>query len=166
LEDAAPWVCSDCGQEVPAEELQWLNQSITHEIETMNKSGPEHLEMFLEKYQGMLHPTSSHILQVKLALVQIYGNANGYLIQGIFLTKNILYTLIFYSDLSAEQVVRKIELAVELLEVLSILEPGKSRTRSQMQLEMQPTKVFKAKGEYEGGKISQDEAKVKHILNL
>jgi hypothetical protein len=78
LEDSSHWSCTECGQEVEAEELQWLHQSITNEIESLDKTGPEDLEMFLEKYQSMLHPTSSHILQVKFALTQIYGNALGY----------------------------------------------------------------------------------------
>lgn len=68
--------------EVAAVEIKWFNQSLSKEIESLPKSGPEHLELFLSKYETTLHPTNSHILQVKFALVQFYGNARGFSLTG------------------------------------------------------------------------------------
>jgi hypothetical protein len=83
LNDDASWMCNECEMEVAAVEIKWFNQSLTKEIESLPKSGPEHLELFLNKYETTLHPTNSHILQVKFALVQFYGNAMGYNLAGI-----------------------------------------------------------------------------------
>lgn len=69
--------------EVEAEEIKWFNKLLSQEIENMPKSEPEHLELFLDKYESTLHPTNSHILQVKLALAQFYGYARGYSLEGL-----------------------------------------------------------------------------------
>ncbi|XP_059474877.1 SET domain-containing protein SmydA-8-like [Neocloeon triangulifer] len=138
LEDMASWTCKLCGCELPAEQIYWLNQSITKEIELLDKSGPDQLEMFLEKYQEILHTSNGHVLQVKLALVQIYGNKRS-------------------EDMSEEQQVRKISLAEELLQVLAILEPGITRTRAQLQMELQPVKVLRAKADFEAGNLSKEQ---------
>lgn len=82
LNDDASWMCNECEFEVDAMEIKWFNQSLTKEIESLPKSGPKHLELFLNKYEATLHPTNSHILQVKFALVQFYGNARGYSLAG------------------------------------------------------------------------------------
>jgi len=64
--------------------------------------------------------------------------------------------------LTAQQVRRKIELAESLLEVVSILEPGKSRTWAQLQLELQPALAVAAKTDFETGKLAKDSVKVVH----
>lgn len=82
LQDAAPWRCDNCSHEVSAKQIDWGNQALKRELETLDKKGPHALEAFLEKYKSVLHSTNGHALQVKYALSQIYGNIEGYLLAG------------------------------------------------------------------------------------
>ncbi|CAB3386012.1 Hypothetical predicted protein [Cloeon dipterum] len=148
LEDDASWQCNKCGLEAPAKQIALYNQSIIEEIDAMDKRGPENLENFLEKYKNVLHETNGFVLQVKLALAQIYGSA--------------AYNCSL-NELSEERINKKIDIVEELLQVLTVLEPGMSRSRAQLQIELQPAKVHQAKLEFEAKKLSKDSAK--GILN-
>jgi hypothetical protein len=81
LDDAAPWRCDSCDQQMQAKQINWGNQALQKELEMLDKKSPQQLEAFLDKYKTLLHPTNGHALQAKLALTQIYGNAPGYLLQ-------------------------------------------------------------------------------------
>ncbi|XP_059479054.1 SET domain-containing protein SmydA-8-like [Neocloeon triangulifer] len=142
LDDTAPWKCYNCEAQMTAKQVTWGNQALQKELEAMDKTGPQQLEAFLERYKAILHQTNSHALQAKLALTQIYGNTPGYLLQ----------------DLNDLQVERKLQLTHDLLDVASVLEPGRSRIRAQLQLELQAAMALQAKLDFETERITRERA--------
>jgi hypothetical protein len=82
LDPAATWRCKVCSHAIPGRQMLWGNDSIRHEIAALDKSEPQALEGFLDKYKTALHPTNWHMLQVKYALSQMYGNMQGLLLSG------------------------------------------------------------------------------------
>lgn len=60
---------------------------------------------------------------------------------------------------------RKVDLCHELLEVADKLEPGWSRFRGTLLLELQAAMTMKTKREYETGKITKAGAQVRCLLN-
>jgi hypothetical protein len=82
LEASAPWKCEICSHMIPGRQMAWGNDSIRQEITALDKSKPQALEDFLDKYKDSLHPTNWHMLQVKYALSQMYGNMSGFFLPG------------------------------------------------------------------------------------
>lgn len=73
------------------------------------------MELFLQKYRNVLHPTHYLCLGVKLSLSQLYGKVNGYLIH----------------ELRDELLYRKMEICKEILKAFDVVEPGFTRLRGQ-----------------------------------
>lgn len=71
------------------------------------------MELFLEKFRNVLHPTHYLCLGVKLSLSQLYGKIKGYIIH----------------ELSDDLLVRKQEICEEILKIFDVIEPGFSRLR-------------------------------------
>jgi hypothetical protein len=44
---------------------------------------PQILEDFIDTYSRSIHPSSCHVLEARLALSQIYGNAEGFFYDGL-----------------------------------------------------------------------------------
>jgi len=96
LVDNAPWKCQECGHLVPAKLVLSGNDNLTREITRLDKSQAEPFEEFLIKYgvesTGILHPTNSFVVQVKHALIQLYGNRPGLTYAGTYPTFSDLGT--------------------------------------------------------------------------
>jgi hypothetical protein len=82
LESSAPWKCEVCSHMIPGRQITWGNDAIRQEIAALDKTKPQALEGFLDKYKDALHPTNWHMLEVKYALSQMYGNMQGFLLSG------------------------------------------------------------------------------------
>lgn len=80
LDNAATWKCEGCTHSLTGKQMAWGNDALKDEILQMDKTNPRNLEHFLEKYKETLHPKNSHVLEVKYALSQIYGNMAGYML--------------------------------------------------------------------------------------
>lgn len=89
LDENSEWHCTACGHTVPAKLVKTGNENLKGEIARLDKSTPAALEAFLKKYGvesvGVLHPTNSYVVQVKHALVQMYGNRPGLSYAGNFI---------------------------------------------------------------------------------
>ncbi|XP_066994525.2 SET domain-containing protein SmydA-8 isoform X2 [Anabrus simplex] len=142
LDPAAPWKCQACDHTIPGRQIAWGNDSIRQEIEALDKTKMEALENFLEKYSNALHPTNSHVVEVKYALTQGYGNLVGYTLP----------------ELTDKQLARRIDLCHELLELADILDPGASRLRGSLLFDLQATMVVKAKKDFQEEKITKSAA--------
>ncbi|KAL0274822.1 UNVERIFIED_CONTAM: hypothetical protein PYX00_002854 [Menopon gallinae] len=146
LKKDAMWQCENCGHGLPGKQIFSGNETLKEEISRIDKKNAESLEAFMEKYgtygAGVLHPRNTHAVQIKHALVQIYGNKPGYL----------------YSELSDELLERKIDYCHELLEIVDVLEPGFSKIRGQLLNELQSAMVMQAKRQFNQGKITKDAA--------
>ncbi|XP_069699805.1 SET domain-containing protein SmydA-8-like isoform X2 [Periplaneta americana] len=142
LDPAAPWKCDVCSHTIPGRQMSWGNDAIRQEITLLDKSKPENLEGFLEKYKDALHQKNWHMLEVKYALSQMYGNIPGYLL----------------SELSSRQLERKINLCTELLEIADVLDPGASRIRGLLLYDLQAAMVVQAKRDLAEDKVTKSAA--------
>jgi hypothetical protein len=87
LEASAPWKCEVCSHTISGRQMAWGNDAIRQEIAALDKSKPEALENFLDKYKDALHPKNWHMLEVKYALSQMYGNMSGFLLSGGYISE-------------------------------------------------------------------------------
>lgn len=82
LNAEAVWRCEACGHEIGAKQIKWGNTALQTEIGKLNKNDPKEFEQFLVKYADALHPLNSHVIQIKYALTQLYGNVRGFMLSG------------------------------------------------------------------------------------
>ncbi|XP_050347775.1 SET domain-containing protein SmydA-8 [Nymphalis io] len=139
LDESASWKCEKCGYCIQSRQMFWGNNALKQEINALNKSGPREFEEFIDKYKATLHPTNHLVIQAKLALMQIYGNYKG-------------YTL---TELPEYLLKRKIDLCHDLLEVADKLEPGWTRFRGTILLELQSAMAMQTKREFEDDKLTK-----------
>ncbi|XP_046405956.1 SET domain-containing protein SmydA-8-like isoform X2 [Ischnura elegans] len=140
LEETSKWKCTVCRKEIPSTSMDSLNSKLHDEIleraskvnqklaengrmKNIPKTDPEILEEFLVKYRKELHPLNHHAIQVKYALNQIYGKIPGHPLK----------------TLSNEKIKRKEELCHQLLEAANILEPGLTRLRADLLIDLHET---------------------------
>lgn len=142
LDEGAPWKCEQCEHYILSRQMVWGNNALAQELKKFKKETPNLFEDFIAKYSQTLHPNNHLVVQAKLALVQIYGNTKGF---GL-------------SELSDQLLKRKIDLCHELLELADVLEPGWSRFRGTLLLDLQAAMTVQTKREYEAGKITKDGA--------
>ncbi|XP_050334966.1 SET domain-containing protein SmydA-8 [Bactrocera neohumeralis] len=139
LDNGALWKCQLCPHEIPAKQINWGNGAMLKEIESLNKMSPRAFEEFLHRYRDTLHEKNTHVLQVKYALTQLYGNAPGFQMH----------------EMNDAAVKRKVELCQELLEVAEILDGGWSIFRGNLLLDLQEALVVQAKREFERGLLTK-----------
>ncbi|XP_036326131.1 SET domain-containing protein SmydA-8-like [Rhagoletis pomonella] len=139
LDNGALWKCQLCPHEIPAKQVNWGNNAMVKEIESLNKTSPRALEEFIHRYRDTLHEKNTHMLQVKYALTQLYGNAPGFLMH----------------EMTDGAVKRKVELCQELLEVADILDGGWSIFRGNLLLDLQEALVVQAKREFKSGLLTK-----------
>ena len=88
LNQNANWKCDNCGYSITGRQVKLGNETLKEELSRINKKTPDGFEHFIRKYasdpdSAVLHPKNSHILQIKHALVQLYGNKPGYYLSGL-----------------------------------------------------------------------------------
>lgn len=82
LNPDANYKCEKCEHVIAAKQIEFGNDALRKEILSVDKTDPKQFEIFLEKYNNVLHPNNAHVLEVKYALSQMYGNLKGYNIGG------------------------------------------------------------------------------------
>jgi len=85
----------------------------------------EHWERVLALADLMLRPSHYLVIQVKEKLAVLYGNIAGYKM----------------SEMSRPMKERKVQLCQDMLDVISVVDPGYTKTRGQMLSEMNRTKL-------------------------
>ena len=83
-------------------------EKIGQELIGLKRGSVEDCERFLKKYEDVLHPHHFYLMDVKLALCQMYGHLEG-------------QKLI---DLTDEMLNTKEALCLELLKLVDVLSPG------------------------------------------
>ncbi|KAM3965788.1 SET domain-containing protein SmydA-8 [Aphomia sociella] len=139
LDEGALWRCEKCEHFIQSRQMFWGNNALMQDLNKLKKGGPKEYEDFIRRYSNTLHPLNHLVVQAKLALIQIYGNYKG-------------YTL---SEISDQLLKRKIDLCHELLELADKLEPGWTRFRGTLLLDLQAAMTMETKREYETGKITK-----------
>ncbi|XP_061718853.1 SET domain-containing protein SmydA-8 isoform X1 [Cydia pomonella] len=139
LDETANWKCEKCDHFILSKQMFWGNNALKQDLNKLDRNGPKQFEEFIMKYSQTLHPSNHLVLQAKLALIQIYGNYKG-------------YTL---SDLSDNLLQRKIDLCHELLEIADKIEPGWTRFRGTLLLDLQSAMTIQTKREFETEKLTK-----------
>lgn len=126
--------------------IQKVISIIQTEVEHLDAEqfGPEKLqksENLLKKYEKLLHP--SHFIQTNLRqnLIQLYGRVVNFELQ----------------TLSISLLERKIEMCISVLDILSIVQPGKNRTRALLLYEMHGPLIIRSKKLFNQNKMSKDD---------
>ncbi|GAB0093570.1 SET domain-containing protein [Sergentomyia squamirostris] len=141
FEVAAPWKCSTCENSIPALQVINGNRAMLKEISELDQTNPKEFEAFILKYRDTLHGTNTHMLQVKYALIQLYGNIPGF----------------HMSQLNDAALIRKVDLCRELLEVANELEPGYSFFRGYLLMDLQAVLAIQAKRDFDSKVIDREE---------
>lgn len=93
-------------------------QSDLDQLEYLNtgEGAVENREALLRKYRSVLHPKHAFLTTLRSSLSQLYGRAEGYVLDDL-------------PDILLE---RKIEICKDVLSVADVIEPGLSRLRGQL----------------------------------
>ena len=117
--------------------------TIANELKELNRGKLENLMGFLTQYEPILGPTNAHVVEIKYAVVMLLANRKPYVLE----------------NLTQEQLELKASLAEQLLQLASMVEPGSSRWRGQLLLELQVAQMSLAAGLEEAGTIGRVAAK-------
>jgi len=143
LNSEANYSCEKCSNSQRATQIRTGNMTIANELKELNRSKLENLMGFLTQYEPILGPTNAHVVEIKYAVVMLLANRKPYILE----------------NLTQEQLELKASLAEQLLSLASMVEPGSSRWRGQLLLELQVAQVALAAGLEEAGVIGRMAAK-------
>jgi len=146
LQSQIPWECTLCSQTQTAKYVEDVVEKIGQELVELKRGSVEDCERFLKKYDNILHPHHFYLIDVKLALCQMYGHLEDQKI--IDLTEEILNT--------------KEALCLELLKVIDVLSPGMNRLRGVILYELQAVFSVRSRKTYLANDISKQEL-VSHV---
>lgn len=77
LNHRSDWLCNKCGSILSAQQVLTIHESIRKQLKDLGsraRSHPELLESFVGSWSESIHPSSCHVLEAQLALIQLYGN--------------------------------------------------------------------------------------------
>lgn len=110
------------------------------------ENGTERLESYeqaFKKYVNVLEPLHFTMTNIKQSLIELYGRVPEYRLQ----------------ELSDEQLQRKIDLCKDVMRVLDIFEPGKTRSRAMLLYEMHGPIVVLSQSLFDKGKMDSETMK-------
>lgn len=139
LSPVSLWKCENCSFENSSENIAKLLNMLQSEID--NAKSIEKLENLLVKYENLLHSNHFLMIQIKSTLIELYGHVKDFSL----------------SQLSDELLKRKIELCEDVLNILNIFEPGKSRSRGLIMHEIQSAMFLFLKRRLVSEEITQNE---------
>ncbi|XP_037033385.1 SET domain-containing protein SmydA-8-like [Bradysia coprophila] len=140
LDVSSVWRCDHCGHEISAKQIKCGNAALQNEIAKLSRNDPREFEQFLIKYAETLHPLNSHVMQIKYALTQLYGNVPG-------------FTL---GEMTDAAIQRKIDLCEELLKIAAVLEPGAGRFRGLLLLDLQECLTVQAQRRFNENSLTKE----------
>jgi len=141
LDAASPWTCTLCNQSQPAKYVEDMVERIGKELVDLKRGSVLDSERFLKKYDGVLHAHHFYMVDVKLALCQMYGHLEG---------QKII-------DLTEDELNVKEALCLELLKLADVLSPGLNRLRGVILYELQAVFSVRSRKSYLANDISKQE---------
>lgn len=108
LDESAQWLCTGCSQPQPVNYVNQIIEKIGKELVSLKRGSIEHCEIFIKKYENVLHPHHFYLIDVKMALCQMYGHLEG---------QNMV-------DLSEDMLNQKEALCLQLLKIADVISPG------------------------------------------
>lgn len=114
----AQWKCTHCEFSTPGCAINKVYSVIQSDLDQleyvdMGAEAVENREALLRKYRSVLHPKHAFLTILRCSLSQLYGRAEGYVLEDL-------------PDILLE---RKIEICKDVLSVADVIEPGLSRLR-------------------------------------
>ncbi|KAJ8953591.1 hypothetical protein NQ318_003014 [Aromia moschata] len=145
LDDRCEWKCTHCEFKTHAVAVRKVFAAIQADIDSVEyiggPKGIEGRETIYKRYKSVLHPKNAYMSILRSSLVQLYGRADGYELDDL-------------PDILLE---RKVELCMQLLEVLNVIEPGRSRIRGLTLYELHGPLMMLARHQYQNDVISKEE---------
>ncbi|XP_043213452.1 SET domain-containing protein SmydA-8-like [Amphibalanus amphitrite] len=132
----APWRCSGCCRAEPADQVRQLNARLLAERQAIPETAVPALEAFLARHAASpLHDANYHVLAVKQALAQAYGNVSGFQLD----------------ELSEGRLVAKEAFCRQLIGLAQTFEPGLCRLRGLLLLQLHHAQVTRAQRRHAAG---------------
>ena len=120
------WKCDKCDNEQRASGIRAGNTQIVEEMKALDRHNLTSLAKFLSKYENLLGNSNHHIVEIKYAIMMMLGNNDRYPL----------------SNLTRELLEMKENFAAQLLEIANKIEPGLTKIRGQILLELQIAQVI------------------------
>ncbi|PSN56125.1 hypothetical protein C0J52_10642, partial [Blattella germanica] len=114
------WRCLRCSVSEPAYRVLTILQRIGSDLSSMKKGDIHHCERFLAKYSPELHPNHYYLTDVKIALVQLFGQESASGMMGV-------------SDVNLKQ---KVSMCRQMLNLVNMLVPAEHRVRGVLTFEL------------------------------
>ena len=99
--------------------------TVSNELKELDRSKVSNMVNFLTKYENMLGPNNHHVVEIKFAIVMMLGNRKPYTLE----------------NLTQEELEMKERIAAQLIDLADKIEPGSSKWRGQLLLELQMAQV-------------------------
>lgn len=143
IDDTAEWKCSHCSFRTSSTAVQKAISFIQAEVDKVLAMDltVERLQLgeeLLRKYRSVLHPLHFIQTSIRQALIEMYGRVEGYKLPEL-------------PDVILEH---KIDLCLQLMRVLDIVHPGKTRARALLMYELHAPLVQTARSAFEVGLLS------------
>lgn len=149
-DEEAEWKCSHCDFKSPGRNVAKMIETIEKEIAQLDyleydAKRLQETERLFKRYRSVFHP--NHYIQIGLRqqLISMYGVVEG-------------YEMLELPDVLLEH---KIELIRQVMKVLDVVEPGKSRARGMMLFELHVPLIFQAKSTYAQGLLEGEKLREK-----
>ena len=137
LDPTSPWECRKCNAVITAAEAESRVDKVAATLDRVPRTDLVRLESFLKAAGKVLHPQHSVLLEVKRMLFSLYGSAPGYT----------------QTELSEEQMLRKLSLGEEYIAAVSRVDPGLTKWRGQILYESNKIKLVKSLQDLQTRKI-------------
>merc|ERR1719347_2387565 len=110
LTQQAVWKCQGCTFTLPALQVVAQERDVMMELNSLTRDDIKGLEEFIARHKKQLHQNHTMLMEAKKHLTNGYGHYPGY----------------GWDNLSIEKIKKKVDYCKNLIEILTILEPGLS----------------------------------------
>ncbi|XP_023319622.1 protein msta isoform X2 [Eurytemora carolleeae] len=107
------YACRNCGNQICENEFRKIDETLLSVQTNIYKENVEKMQEILFKYSDILHPNHALLAETKQHLAAAIGRVPGYR----------------YEQLDLDTLRLKVDISTDLLDILSILEPGISKSR-------------------------------------
>lgn len=87
LENISDWQCTKCDQKLFASQVIPIFSRARSSLDALNKKSVQECERFLSEFGAVLPTSSVFLADVKYALCLLYGNVDGFMIEGNFIKR-------------------------------------------------------------------------------
>jgi len=145
ISPSSNWVCLTCGTPLDSDYPSRMISVVSEEADELEASATvKSCEKFLEKWASTFHPNHAIFLNIKYALLHLYGGEEGYEL----------------ADLPPVHLLRKETLCRQVLAVADLLVPGISRLRGSVLYELYQSLFYKVISMYQAKVIDNKVAKM------